>query len=283
MATAEMKIGALAPWFGSSRMIGEHVGKALEGCTHVTVPFLGGGCELVHIKARTLVCGDLHGAMINLARIAADPFLGVKLYRRLRRIMLSDTELYEAQEWCKAAETHSPATPSFEWAEKYFLASWMGMNGHAGKAKEFDTSFSVRYDAGGGDSAVRVRNATKSIIGFRRILMRATFICMDAFELLPKVKDDPDCGLYIDAPWPKDGDCYKHPFTVEKQERLATELHRFKQTRVVIRYGRHPLIERLYPTSKWDWTDMEGRTSGNRAKQEVLIVNRRGEDEARLF
>lgn len=31
-------INALAPWYGSNRMLAEHVGKALEGCTWVGVP-----------------------------------------------------------------------------------------------------------------------------------------------------------------------------------------------------------------------------------------------------
>lgn len=42
-----MKIRALVPWFGSSRIIAPHVGKALRGCRWVGVPFAGGGTTLM--------------------------------------------------------------------------------------------------------------------------------------------------------------------------------------------------------------------------------------------
>lgn len=279
-------VTALCPWYGSSRLIGPHVGKALEGCNHVVVPFAGGMCELVHIDARTLLVNDKHEHVINLAEVAADSELGPRLYRELRRKAFHPDVLARAQaRFTDRAEFRAPQQrwAKLEWAIDYFVTCWMSRNGEAGKAKEFDAGFSVRYDAGGGDSAVRYRNAVKSLVAWRRILARATFVCQDAFELLGKVKDTNGCGVYVDAPWPDDGAAYRHSFTDEQQAQLADMLATFRQTRVVIRYGRHPLIESLYPADRWTWTDIDGRTSGNNAKAEVLIVNRSslGESEER--
>jgi len=66
-------ITALAPWFGSNRTLAENVGTALAGCQWVGVPFAGGMCELLQIKARSLLVSDLHRHVLNLAAVAADP------------------------------------------------------------------------------------------------------------------------------------------------------------------------------------------------------------------
>src|ERR1700693_1384880 len=83
--TATAKVTALAPWYGSNRMLASEVGKQLDGCNWVGIPFAGGMCEVAHIKARTLLIGDTHRHIINLACVASDPKLGPQLYRRLRR------------------------------------------------------------------------------------------------------------------------------------------------------------------------------------------------------
>jgi len=69
--STEMKVTALAPWFGSNRMLGAEVGKALAGCSWVGVPFAGGMSELAHIKCSTLAVNDLHRHIINLACVLA--------------------------------------------------------------------------------------------------------------------------------------------------------------------------------------------------------------------
>jgi DNA adenine methylase len=298
MATAELpKVKAIAPWYGASRMIAEHVGKATDGYPFCAVPFMGGGCELLHIKSRTLLCADLHKHVVNLASVMADRELGPKLYRRLRRVPHSDLILQEAQETCRSFERASSAGTTFlpwratdddrlRWATAYFIACWSSRNGFAGKKPEFETGFSVRYDAGGGDSAVRLRNATRSIVALRRFLARATFQCRDAFDLLDDIGDRDDTVIYCDPPWPKDGGDYAHAFTTDQQKKLARKLEGYRKARVVLRYGDHPLIRELYPERKWRWQAIEGRTSGNNKKAEVLIVNRSSLNEqegARLF
>src|SRR5581483_2099678 len=69
---AQVKITCLAPWYGSNRMLAAHVGKALDGCSWVGLPFCGGMSEVPHIKARTIVCNDRHRAILNLAAVVRD-------------------------------------------------------------------------------------------------------------------------------------------------------------------------------------------------------------------
>jgi DNA adenine methylase len=271
--TTEMKITAIAPWFGAARMIAKHVGKALKGCNWVAVPFAGGMPELAQIPARTIMVSDLHRHVINLARVASHADAGPILYRRCRRKMFDPSELAQAQAWCKLNHP-TPEVSDIDAAEKYFVACWMGRSAKSGIDDEFNGGLSFRWNSNGGDSVVRYRNAVQSLLAFRRIAARCQFTVMDAFMVLDRCEDRQGHGIYADAPWPDDGDRYKHPFTEADQRRLAEALGRFQHTRIVIRYGDHPLIRELYPVSRWNWQLIEGRTQGNNAKAEVLITRK---------
>ena len=61
----------LGPWFGSNRTNASLVGRALDGCEHVTILFAGGMSEVKEITARTLVVNDKHRHMMNLASVVA--------------------------------------------------------------------------------------------------------------------------------------------------------------------------------------------------------------------
>lgn len=270
----ELKTTAVASWFGSNRMLGKHVGEELSGCTLVAVPFAGGMSELAHVDARTLLVNDRHAHVVNLGSVTADAKLGPKLYRQLRRTMFDPRILRPAQERCKARDgVEWDGRPDFNWAVDYFVCCWMARNGESGKKREFEAGYSLRYTDTGGDSAVRFRSATRSLIVWRRILQRATFTAADAFEFLAKCKDRKGYGVYSDAPWPEDGDDYRHTFDEKKQRRLAEVLSTFRESRVVIRFGDHPLIRELYPEPRWTWRRLSGRTQANKAKAEVLILN----------
>jgi len=253
-------------------MIAEHVGKALQGCSWVGIPFCGGLSEVPHIDARTIVCNDLHKHILNLARVAADPRLGPALYRRLRRLILHPQTLAYAQGVCREIGSIPTESEMLDWAENYFVCAWMARNGTAGTKNEFKAGLSFRWEAGGGDSATRYRNAVGSLLAWRRTLARCTFTCLDVFEFLKNCKDETGLGLYADAPWPSDGDCYAHKFSEADQRQLATKLSAYCRTRVVVRFGVHPLIRELYPESAWDWRRVSGRTSANNPKAEVLLV-----------
>ncbi len=80
-------------------------------------------------------------------------------------------------------------------------------------------------------------------------------------------------GLFVDAPWPGAGDDYTHVLDEAGQRRLAKVLHGFTHTKIVVRYGEHPLIRELYPEDRWEWLPMESRTQANKRKHEFLICN----------
>ena len=216
---------------------------------------------------------DLHRHVINLARVAAHPDAGPILYRRCRRKMFDPSELAQAQAWCKL-NFPTPEVSDVDAAEKYFVACWMGRSHKSGKDDEFNGGLSFRWNSNGGDSVVRYRNATASLLAFRRIAARCQFTVANAFDVIERCEDTVGHGIYSDAPWPDDGDRYKHPFTEADQRRLAEALSRFTKTRIVIRYGDHPLIRELYPETGWRWQLIEGRTQANNAKAELLITRK---------
>lgn len=272
-SVSKHKTKALAGWFGAARTIAEHVGEALRGCKWVGVPFAGGMSELLHINASTILVNDLHRHIVNLARIVANDELRPKLIKDLGRMPVHCDVLEECQRFCK--EVPDP-WDNYKAAVAYFVCCWMGRGGNAGKEDEFEGGLSYRWMTGGGDSAVRFRSATESLAAWDDIMPRCTFICVCAFEFLEEAqkRDRSESGLYLDPPWPDDGDGYKHKFSETDHRRLAAMLAEFKETRVVIRYGDHPLIRELYPESKWSWQEISGRTQANNAKAEVLITRR---------
>lgn len=272
------KISAIAPWFGSNRMLAQSVGYQLAGCEWVGIPFMGGGSELFTIKARTIVANDLHRLVVNLARILADDMLGPTLYRDLRRTAFHADELQAAQSRLIVYQQfdYPPATrwPSYEAARDYFITCWMGRSAKAGTETEFNGGLPVRWSAGGGDSAVRFQSAVSSIPAFRKLLRRCNFTSMDCFEFLSQCQDKPKHGIYVDAPWPELGKPYRHKFDADKQAKLAVHLAKFSNACVVIRFGDHPLIRELYQEEDgWHWIYQQGRKQSNGLHDEVLITN----------
>ena len=267
----ELKTTAVASWFGSNRRLAAEVGKELRGCKWVGVPFAGGMSELACIKATTIVVGDLHRHVINLAKCIQSDELRPILVQRLSDQPFHDDVLAEAQALCRKIEPHE--IPSLDLAVAYFTACWMNRSGKAGIDDEFNGRIAVRWNAHGGDSNKRYRSSILSLSAWGEIMQRCNFYVGNAFEFLEKTQDEPDHGFYVDAPWPDDGDRYKHGFTRADQRRLATKLATFSKARVVVRYGDHPLIRELYPELRWRWRRLTGRTQANNAKAEVLIIN----------
>jgi DNA adenine methylase len=272
-------ITALAPWFGSNRTLAENVGRALAGCEWVGVPFAGGMSELLHIKARSLLVSDLHRRVLNLATVVADPVLNPRLRERLARLPHHTDVLRVSQLRCIDRESSTDdsglggeTTPDLDWACDYFVCCWWARNGTAGTQREFEAGLSVRWEAGGGDSALRVRNATKGIAIWQQVMQRCTFVCLDVFEFLDRVKDKAVHGLYLDPPFPGPGDKYRHRFTLADHRRLAGRLLELRACRVVCRFYDHPLVRELYPEDQWTWNRFTGRKQTNEAGPEVLLI-----------
>lgn len=96
----------------------------------------------------------------------------------------------------------------------------------------------------------------------------------DCFVFFDRCHDLAKHGIYADSPWPKDGDNYKHGFSEAQQRQMAGRLYQFEQSRVVVRYGDHPLIRELYSERDWEWNLFQGRTQANKSKVEVLLVRK---------
>lgn len=270
------RITTLVPWYGSNRSLARHVGAQLAGRAWVGVPFAGGMSEIRHITARTLVVSDLHRHVINLAQVAADADLNVALRKRLADLPFHPDVLAAAQLTCSQREagTYTGCDCPLWWACDYFVCAWMGRNGTAGTAGEFAGGLSVRWDAGGGDSATRFRAATEALSAWQETMRRCNFLVRDVFDFLADVHDSEECGVYCDPPFPGPGDRYRHTFTEQHQRDLAAKLAAFSKARVVCRFYDHPLIRELYPEPKWRWLPLAGgRTQHNGAPPEVLVLN----------
>lgn len=279
---AATPVTALAPWYGSARLIAKHVGEELASCSWVGVPFAGGLTELLYLDARTIVASDLHRHIINLAEVASGDNYS-RLKSRLEATAFHPDQLAASQLYCRHINDYE-AISVVEWAYHFFVCAWMGRNGMAGTDREFKGGVSVRWDAGGGDSCGRFRSAVRSLAGWRSVLRRCTFQVLDVFAFLAKCQDKDGHGIYCDPPFPGPGDDYRHKFTESQHRELACQLAAFKRTRVVCRFYEHPLIRELYPEGRWTWRHLSGRDQVNQTKAEVLIINGQSRAEkGRLF
>ncbi|MBN2024962.1 MAG: hypothetical protein JW809_19450 [Pirellulales bacterium] len=274
-------IKALAPWFGCARMLAPEVGKLLAGCRWVGVPFAGGMPELAYIDAPTIVVGDVHRHVMNLAAVVATTKCRRRLSAHLSRMPFHPDVLALAQTHCEEMERGgwtfetADAELSERWALNYFIVSWMGRSGKAGTVDEFKGALPIRWNANGGDSNTRYRSAVGSLRAWHRILRRCNFATIDVFEFLAKVQDLDGHGLYCDPPFPETGLPYKHKFTEEDHRGLAKALGAFQKVRIVCRFYDHPLVRELYPETRWRWRPFTGRKQSNAEAPEVLLVNSR--------
>lgn len=278
------KITAIAPWFGGKRTLAPVIVQELGKHRAYWEPFCGSMAVLLAkepCRQETVV--DLHGDLINLARVVQDLGAGSMLYRRLRRTMMHEDSLREAVELLRA-EPAAELDVDRAWA--FFVSSWCGRNGSVGTTGHARTAtFCIRYTANGGDSATRFRGAVDSIPAWRRRLRNVTILRRDAFEVIGKIADEPGCVVYADPPYLEKGSDYVHDFGdgfmgPDDHERLATALGRFTKTRVVVSYYDHPRLAELYP----GWTKRDVhltknlsaanvRGGGATTAPEVLLIN----------
>ena len=287
----DMPVKAIAPWFGSNRMLAQNVADELGVCDWIGIPFVGGMAELPKLRARTIVANDVHRHVINLARAMKDPALGPALYRKLRRYVLHPDAVIVAQQRCELREREfdseaelfgndrnrlravGDVAPDLLWAEDYFVSAWGSRSHTAGSKDEFSSGMSIRWTANGGDSAVRFHNAVRSIPAWRKALKNTSFTTLDGLEFLGKCRDVEGHGIYCDPPFPGAGDRYKYTVDAEYQAHLAERAASFDQARVVMRFYDHDLIRRLYPQDQWTWLRFRGRTQANKDAPEILIIN----------
>lgn len=277
----EMKIRAICPWFGGKRTLAPVIVEELGPHRAYWEPLCGSMAVLLaKPESSHETVNDLHGDLINLARVIADLEKGPELYSRLSRVLFDEQRREDSLAALATAET--PVDRAFH----YFITSWFGRNGFSGTVGCEKSSFAVRWTPGGGHGGQRFASAVESIPAWHHRLRRVTILRRDAFGVIEKIDDTAGVVIYIDPPYIDKSARYTHDFNAgggmfgDDHTRLASKLARFKRTRVVVSYYHHERLAELYPG--WTIRDCSmGKglhNAGRRGQQgaeapEVLLIN----------
>ena len=245
-----MKITAIAPWFGSKRTLASRIVEVIGNHKAYFEPFCGSCAVLLAKKPCTMeTVNDLHGDLVNMSRCLRDESLAVQLYAKLSRTLMHEGIFREeAAAWKEAKHQPAGDVPDFDRAYRFFLCSWMGMNGVAG-TQSYNQGFCARFTKNGGHAGTRFCNAVDSIPDWHRRLRSVTILSRCGIELAEKIEDAEGIAIFVDPPYLVKGSKYVHDFKAEDHLRLSNALRRFKNSRVVVSYYDHPLLAELYP----DW------------------------------
>lgn len=256
-------------------------------------PFCGSMAVLFAKQpSRQETVNDLHGDLVNLARVLADQKAAVDLYDRLQRVLVCEALLEEAQselshEITDFQSLNFNANSAIERAKWYFVASWMCRNGLAGMDR-IEYQLAVRWTAGGGSPTIRFRSAIDSIPAWHQRLTNVVILKRDAFTIVDRFEDAHYTAIYVDPPYVKQSrshGSYEHDFSDspmfgDDHDRLAQILRRYRWARIVVSYYDCPRIRELYD----GWTIIEhtrqknvhaqnGRGARPKEAPEVLLVN----------
>ena len=274
-------VTAIAPWFGSKRTLAPRIVEELGPHSAYFEPFCGSLAVLfAKPRASMETANDLHGDLINLARVVQHPTLSVELYARARRTMMCEGTFREAAERWKARGTvPAPDAPDLDRASDFLYTSWVGRNGVVG-TKSYNQGFAARYTRGGGHGGTRWQAAVGSIPAWHERLQDVVILNRDGFALLEKLEDATGNTIYLDPPYVEKGAEYTHDFASADHDRLAAIAGRFKSARIVVSYYEHPRVRELY--AGWTFVSApstkalvcgNGRTKGTVEAPEVLIIN----------
>lgn len=291
-----MKIKSIAPWFGGKRTLAPLVVEQLGDHGQYFEPFCGSMAVLmVKEPCQKETVNDLHGDLINLARVVSDPDIAPKLYERLTRAVLSEQLVKESR---TRLEEPMPEGPDIVRAYWYFLSSWMGRNGTSGCERQ-DYQIAVRWTQDGGSPVIRWRNAVDSLPAWHVRLQNVVILNRDAFKIIDRLEDHERTAIYVDPPYlpetrtgyDKNTGRYLHEFKSssglfgeqDDHAKLAEVMRSYKRARVVVSYYDCPRARNLYD----GWTFIECTMRKNINQQsartkysgtpkdapEVLIVN----------
>jgi DNA adenine methylase len=278
---SEMKIRAIAPWFGAKRNLAAKIVEILGPHKVYWEPFCGSMAVLLNKSPCEMeTVNDLHGDLINLARVIQDKDLGFQLYDKLCRTLYTEQFFRESKERWTTGETNGE--PDLDRAYDYFVASWMGLNGVSG-TQRYNYQFALRWTVGGGQGARRWRSVVESMPAWHKRLQNVVIVQRDAFEILDNIKDAKETAIYCDPPYFDKSDKYVHDFTEEQHKQLALSLQRFKQAQVLVSYYDDPRLDSLYEGFKKikctvSTQSLRNATRGSKKKTrkqqvEVLLIN----------
>lgn len=274
-------ITALAPWFGGKRTLAADIVAELGPHRAYWEPFCGSMAVLFAKEPAAMeTVNDLHGDLVNLARVVQDDDLSVALFGRLYRTACSESLHRAAAERFRDRGNSPAGDMDLDRAADYFLASWLGRNGVAGTSS-YNQGFCRRFTQNGGHAAKRFASAVESIPAWWERLRHLSILNDDAFGLIERIDDAAGTVIYLDPPYIVKGAKYVHDFAAGQHDELADLLHRFRRTRVVVSYYDHPRLDELYP----GWTKRRLKAtkamvnqgmrdkSGATDAPEVLLIN----------
>lgn len=216
--TPEMKITAIAPWFGGKRTLAPEIVAELGPHKAYFEPFCGSMAVLLAKPPTQLeTVNDLHGGLICLARVLADRAQAENLYDRLSRTLFHESLLDDAQQFigvtCKEppwkdGESCAGENPQLcrasedmtEYAYWYFIASWMARNGTSG-TERINYQPAVRWSPTGGSPTTRFCSSVESIPPWHYRIRNVVILRRDAFDIIPRFQDVKTTVIYIDAPY----------------------------------------------------------------------------------
>lgn len=274
---------SLAPWYGAKRTLAPRIVEAIGDHRFYVEPFCGSMAVVLNKPVvRQELVNDMHGDLINLARVIRDEELSGRLYWRLNRTLTAEGVFVESRGVVRSAPAPTiDSPPSVDRAYHYFVASWQGVNGVAG-CRESSNGYARRYSSRGGAAATRFAGAVESLPWWHQRLRHVEIYQGCGLTICERVEDRAGTVIYADPPYFEKGSEYKHDFAAADHERLAAALNRFRETKVVVSYYEHPELARLYPGwTKLDATTTKGMVQAGKRNQagrtdapEVLLVNR---------
>ena len=265
------------PWFGADSQIAAQLAVLLDYCKHITIPFCGGMGILPHLKAKHIIANDLHEHVYNFYQVAKSKDGDGMRFREMCRQTLSHPSELDLAAEILSGETLVSTSPEYvrkAWA--FWAQCWIGRKGKGGTRYQGGKP-SVRRAANGGNNASRLKSAAKDLEIWADMFTNCEFACEDYRECLEKTKDISDNGIYLDPPgWVTAGTAYLYgPKNEQERVQFAKDVRksvdRFKNARVVIRYGDEPLIRELY--SGWNIIEGKSRTQANKTLGELWITN----------
>lgn len=275
----QMKIKAILPYFGGKRNLAPKIVETLGTHRVYWEPFCGSMAVLMlkpPCKMETV--NDLHGDLINLAKVIQDKKLGFELYDKLSRTLYVEQLFREAKQRWMSGTNGEPIDRAYD----YFVVSWMGMNGVSGTVRS-NYQFALRWCRGGGQGARRWRSVIESMPAWHKRLANVVIVQRDAFEIIDNIKDERETVIYCDPPYFDKSDKYVHDFTESQHEQLAQSLKRFDKARVIVSYYDDPKLELLYEGFEKiglgaNYASLRNATRGAKKKprkiqQEVLLLN----------
>ncbi len=270
MAKAKLRTKSALSWFGGDSYVAPKIAAALEGCSHVTIPFVGGASILPHLSAQVIVCNDANKLAINFYKIASgfldDQDLQSGLFELCQKTLSHPDEMGFARQVLDA-KIVSPLLRA--WA--FWAVCWLGRKGTGG-TDAVGNSVSVRMDAKGGSNAGRLKTVAKELRLFAEHFRNCEWLSLPYEQVLEKVKDVSGSGVYCDPPWVSTGQLYTHKFQIADHYELHKRVSKFKHAKVVMRYDDCELIRDLY--RDWKISDDVSRDQHNQFKPEILITNR---------